>query len=83
MQTKIRIRLNISTVKWFVTIVNSYKSDIDLICGHIVLDAKSIMAIYILDFSRPLFVEIHSDDKDEIAKFNIEMEGFRYEDTDA
>lgn len=54
---------SIDDVKNFVNIVNRYSFDIDLVSGRYVIDAKSIMGIFSLDLSKPIKVEIHSDDE--------------------
>jgi phosphocarrier protein HPr len=53
---------SISDVKDFVNIANRYDFDIDLVSGRYTVDAKSIMGISSLDLSKPINVEIHSDD---------------------
>ncbi|NLD45958.1 MAG: HPr family phosphocarrier protein [Clostridiaceae bacterium] len=53
---------SITDVKDFVNIVNKYDFDIDLTSGRYVVDAKSIMGIFSLDLSKPIRVDIHSDD---------------------
>ncbi len=53
---------SINDVKNFVNIVNKYDCDIDLTSGRYVVDAKSIMGIFSLDLSKPIQVEIHSND---------------------
>ena len=58
---------SINDVKDFVNIANKYDCDIDLTSGRYVVDAKSIMGIFSLDLSKPIKVEIHSNDScDEI-----------------
>ena len=52
---------SINDVKNFVNIVSRYDCDIDLSSGRYVVDAKSIMGIFSLDLSKPITVEIHSD----------------------
>lgn len=54
---------SIDDVKNFVNIVNRYSCDIDLVSGRYVVDAKSIMGIFSLDLTKPIKVEVHSDDK--------------------
>ncbi len=49
-------------VKNFVNIVTKYDFDIDLASGRYIVDAKSIMGIFSLDLSKPIKIEIHSDD---------------------
>ncbi len=68
------IQLNsINDVKLFVNTVSSYSCDIDLTSGRYVVDAKSIMGIFSLDLSKPIKVEIFSDDCDQLVK---ELERF-------
>lgn len=51
----------INDVKIFVNTVSKYDFDVDLISGRYAVDAKSIMGIFSLDLSKPIKVEIHSD----------------------
>ena len=60
---------SINDVKDFVNIVSKY----DLTSGRYVVDAKSIMGIFSLDLSKPIKVEVHSDDCD---KFMEELDKF-------
>ncbi|MBQ7164935.1 MAG: HPr family phosphocarrier protein [Clostridia bacterium] len=57
-----------SSVKEFVSIVQKYAFEIDLRCDRYIVDAKSILGIFSLDLSKPINVEIHSDDCDELLK---------------
>lgn len=57
-----------SSVKEFVNIVQKYAFEIDLRCDRYVVDAKSILGIFSLDLSKPINVEIHSDDCEELIK---------------
>lgn len=50
------------SVKKFVDIVSRYAFDIDLRSGRYVVDAKSILGIFSLDLSKPITLEIQSDD---------------------
>ena len=59
---------SINDVKNFVNIVSKYDFDIDLISDRYVVDAKSIMGIFSLDLTKPITVEVHSDDTDAIAE---------------
>jgi len=63
---------SINDVKEFVNIVNRYEFDVDMTSGRYVVDAKSIMGIFSLDLSKPIKVEVHSDDCD---KFCNEIKG--------
>ena len=58
---------SISDVKKFVNIVSKYDFDIDLISDRYVVDAKSIMGIFSLDLTKPIEVQVHTDDADAIA----------------
>ena len=64
---------SINDVKDFVNIVRKYDFDVDLTSGRYVVDAKSIMGIFSLDLSKPIKVEVHSDDCD---KFMEELDKF-------
>ena len=55
-----------SQVKTFVSIVQKYSYEIDLRSDRYVVDAKSILGIFSLDLSRPINVEIHSADCDDL-----------------
>ncbi len=55
---------SINDVKNFVNIVNNYDFDVDLVSGRYVVDAKSIMGIFSLDLSKPIKVEVPTDDCD-------------------
>ncbi len=55
-------------VKQFVNIVEKYAFDIDLRSGRFVVDAKSILGIFSLDLSKPVVLEAHTDNADELLK---------------
>lgn len=55
---------SINDVKNFVNIVNKYNFDVDLTSGRYVVDAKSIMGIFSLDLSKPIRVDVHSENAD-------------------
>ena len=56
---------SINDVKTFVNIVSKYDFEVDLSSERYVVDAKSIMGIFSLDLSRPIKVEVHSDNCDD------------------
>lgn len=58
---------SINDVKNFVNIVNKYDYEIDLTSGRYVVDAKSIMGIFSLDLTKPIKMEIHTEDADNIV----------------
>ena len=77
MRTKITVTLNdFIRIKNFSSEVVKFESDIDLIKGRYIIDAKSTIGIFTLDLSSPVDVVIHSDDEDEIKRFNEVMEAF-------
>lgn len=45
--------------------------------GRYIIDAKSVLGIYALDLRKPIDVEIHSDNEEEIKRFNMVMEEFK------
>ncbi|MBQ7373296.1 MAG: HPr family phosphocarrier protein [Clostridia bacterium] len=55
-----------SQVKTFVSIVQKYSYDIDLRSERYVVDAKSILGIFSLDLSKPINVEIHATECDDL-----------------
>ena len=63
-----KISLNsIDKVKAFVNEVTKYDAEFDLVSGRYVIDAKSIMGIFSLDLSKPIDLNIHSENNiDEI-----------------
>ena len=67
---------SINDVKNFVNIVSKYDYEIDLSSGRYVVDAKSIMGIFSLELSKPIKVEVHSDNCDaflnEIKNFIVD-----------
>ena len=63
----INIRLStIADVQEFVGIVARSPIDIDLISGRYVVDAKSIMGIFSLDLLKPIRLDAHADDTEEL-----------------
>ena len=59
----VKIFLNsIDKVKSFVNDVTKFDSDFDLVSGRYVIDAKSIMGIFSLDLTKPIDLNIHSED---------------------
>ena len=73
------IRLSlVENVNNFVNIVARYPYEMDLRAGRNVVDAKSILGIFSLDLSKPITLEIYSDDcsdlLEEISPFLIREE---------
>lgn len=59
---------SINEVKAFVNAVTKYDYEIDLSSGRYLVDAKSIMGIFSLDLSKPIKVEAHSDDCEDLLR---------------
>ena len=77
MRTMITVTLNdFIKIKNFSSEVGKFESDIDLVKGRYIIDAKSTIGIFTLDLSAPVDVVIHSDNEDEIRRFNEVMEAF-------
>ncbi|MBP3655507.1 MAG: HPr family phosphocarrier protein [Clostridia bacterium] len=66
----VNIRLTMMTnhVKDFVSLVNRFPYDMDLRSGRYVVDAKSILGIFSIDLSRPIRMDIYSDDCDDLLR---------------
>lgn len=55
---------DIAAIKLFVSIVEQYEFDVDLICGRYRINAKSMMGILSLGSGIPMSIEIHADDEE-------------------
>ena len=63
----VQISLNsIDKVKNFVNDLTKFNTDFDLVSGRYVVDAKSIMGIFSLDLSKPIDLNIHADEGEEL-----------------
>ena len=71
----------IEKVKKFVSVIDKFDNDIDIISGRYVINAHSIMAIFSLDLMNVLKVIIHNASLNDVAKFEKVMEEFRVEDS--
>ena len=52
----------LAKVKSFVNEVTKFDNEFDLVSGRYVVDAKSIMGIFSLDFTKPITLNIHTDE---------------------
>ena len=83
LESQILIRINtIENTKSLVDKASKFKSEIDAKQGRYIVDAKSIIGIYSLDITKPVWLEIKSHDRDEIVDFYFEMEEFEIESSD-
>ena len=63
----VKINLGLAEcVKKFVNVVNKYPYEIDLRSGRFLIDAKSLLGIFSLDLSKPVVMEIHEDNCDDL-----------------
>ncbi len=65
----VSLRLSlVENVNQFVNIVSRYPFEMDLRAGRHVVDAKSILGIFSLDLSRPITLEIYSDECEQLME---------------
>ena len=65
----VMIRLSlVENVNKFVNVVSRYPFEMDLRAGRHVVDAKSILGIFSLDLSRPITLDIYSDDCEKLLE---------------
>lgn len=77
MNTRLTINLNdFARARKFINETSKFLSDIDAIRDRYIVDAKSTIGIFTLDLSKPIDVQIHSDDPYEIKRFNDIMSEF-------
>lgn len=61
---EVKISLNsIDKVKSFVNDISGFNAEFDLVSGRYVIDAKSIMGIFSLDISKPIDLNIHTENE--------------------
>lgn len=78
MKTKVTVNLNkVNDATKFVSEISKFNSDVDIISGRHVCDAKSLLGVFSFDLSKPVDIEIHSDNENEIKRFNEIMEEFK------
>ena len=76
-----KIKLDtIEKVKKFIGIVDKFENDIDIIQGRYLVNAKSIMAIFSLELTKPLTVIIHDASMKDVSKLEELMEEFKIND---
>lgn len=70
MKNKYKVNLNeISKIKEFNKKISELDSEVDLLRGRYVIDAKSLMGIFTLDVSLPIDIVLYSEDPEEIKLF--------------
>lgn len=74
---KFIVNLNsINKIKEFSKDISMFESDIDVVSGRYVIDAKSIMGLFSLDLSKPIQIMIHSDNDSELERFAATMKNY-------
>lgn len=74
---KIKVLLNkVEYVKEIVNELHTFASDINVYSRSYVIDAKSLLGLFSLDLSKPVEIEILSDDKYEIEEFEKAVEKY-------
>ncbi|MDF1494039.1 HPr family phosphocarrier protein [Caproiciproducens sp. CPB-2] len=66
---------SVEKVKKFTASISNEEVDFEIIEGMHIVDAKSIMGIFSIDLTKPLRLNIHSDDRkilDKIKDFLVE-----------
>lgn len=78
---KMMILLNdFEKIKRFTQYVSTFEDDVDMVRNRYVIDAKSTIGIFTLDLSKPVDIIIHTENPEEIERFNKLMEEFKWED---
>ncbi len=77
LEKRLKIRLeSLNDICEFGKKVTMFKSDINIIKGSVVCDAKSIMGVFHINPLEDVYVEIITDDAREIKEFNDIMSQF-------
>lgn len=72
------IKINsIDDIKKFQNEVLKFESDIDIVRGRYIVDAKSTLGIFTIDLSTSIDVVLHTDDELEQNKFRAIMRQFQ------
>lgn len=78
MKNRVTVNLNeIDKVKIFVNEISKFESDVDIISGRHICDAKSLMSIFSFDLSNPVDIQIISSNEEEVERFNEVLEEFK------
>lgn len=77
MSTKLKIKLlTFDEIKRFANKVVLLESDVDIIKGIVIYDAKSIIGVLNMGTLDGVFLKIHSENEGGIQKFNELMDEF-------
>lgn len=67
-------------LKEFASVISKIESDVNIYHGSGYYDAKSILAIIALGINKPRYIEIISNNNEEINNFKEQMKPFVMED---
>lgn len=73
----------IEKVKKFVSVIDKFENDIDIVSGRYIVNGHSIMALFSLDLMNSLRVIIHGANESELEKFEEVMEEFRVDESNS
>lgn len=73
----------IDKVKKFISIVDKFENDIDIISNRYIVNAKSLMGVFSLDLTKQLKVIIHDASVKDVAKLQEEMEEFKVDESNS
>lgn len=70
---------SVDKIKSFCEVTNQFDIDVDIVAGHYMIDAKSILGVLSLDLSEPIKFKIHTMMDDEANGIINEMQGRQLE----
>lgn len=74
------VNLNeVSKINTFINEASTFESNIDIIRGHYTCDAKSILALYSLDLSTPVKIQINAINEEEANRFEEVFSKYKVE----
>lgn len=74
---KFIVNLNsINKIKNFSNEILKFESDVDVVSGRYVIDAKSLMGLFSLDLSKPIEIIMHSESDSELERFAEVMKNY-------
>lgn len=53
---------SVGDIRFFVDMANRLDCDVDVICGRYLINGKSIMGLFSIDLSEPIYVDIHGSE---------------------
>lgn len=76
----VKVLLNdIAKARKFVSESEKFDADVDIVSGRYKINAKSIMGVFSLDLSIPVYIDFSSRDDYEVEEFNEFIKEFACE----